>query len=191
MRISLALATALLTYAFVPARTEAQVSARIVIGGHPVSGVIRIGDPHVHVIRERPRGHRVVVVEHRAPRVIVVHKHHHKKHKWKKHDYRRIVVYYDRRHDRYYDAYRPGLVEWRAYERDGRFYRDDDWDRRYRDRWDDRRWDRDGRLRYDPYDRDGNDRYERDRYDRDDRDDRDDRYERDRRDDRDRRDRRP
>lgn len=166
MRFSSALALTVLAVA--PVRSEAQVSGEIAVDGYPVGGYIRFGDRprYVEVVRPRARGQRVVVVERYAPpRVIVVerwqrHKHH--KHWRDDRRYRRGFVYYDRWHDRYYDSYRPGLVEIRVVIRDGRFYRYDDRDRSYRDRrdrryrdgryddwddrWDDGRWDDDRRY---------------------------------------------
>lgn len=159
MRVSAALA--LTALAFAPVQSEAQVSGEIAVDGYPVGGYIRFGDRprYVEVARPRSRGSRVVVVERYAPpRVIVVerwqrHKHH--KHWRQDRRYHRGFVFYDRRHDRYYDSYRPGLIEIRVVIRDGRFYRYDDRDRSYRDRRD-RRY-RDGR--YDDWD----DRWDDDR----------------------------
>jgi hypothetical protein len=140
MRMPLLLAAGAL--AFAPAPSQAQVSGTVIIGGGPVGGVIHVGEPRYR--RE------VVVVERRAPRVIVVervYRHKHKRHPiWRYRDrgrYERVIVYYDRRHDRYYDRHRPGLVEIHVVARGGRYYRlyDDD-RRRYRDD-DDRRYDRD------------------------------------------------
>ena len=171
MRVSAALA--LTALAFSPVQSEAQVSGEIAVDGYPVGGYIRFGDRprYVEVARPRSRGSRVVVVERYAPpRVIVVErwqKHKHHKHWRQDRRYRRGFVFYDRRHDRYYDSYRPGLIEIRVVIRDGRYYRYDDRDRYDRDR--------------DYRDRDYRDRRDRDRrYD----DDWDDRWDDDRRDDR-------
>jgi hypothetical protein len=105
----------------VPAGADAQVRGTIIIGGYPVGGVIRIGEPAPRYPR------RVVIVEREAPRVIVVEK-------WKKHRHDRYcrhdrhrtrVIYYDRHDHVYYDRYRPGLVEIDAWEHEGRYYRPD------------------------------------------------------------------
>ena len=111
--------------ALLPLRAEAQVRGTIIIGGYPIGGVIRIGEP----VPRYPR--RVVVVERDAPRVVVVEKW--KRHKHSKHcryeRYRERVIYYDRRGHVYYDRYRPGLVEREVLEHEGGYYRrgDDRW----------------------------------------------------------------
>lgn len=110
-----------------PFDADAQVRGTIIIGGYPVGGVIRIGEP----VPRYPR--RVVVVEREAPRVVVVERW--KKHKHNRHchhdRYRQRVIYYDRYDHVYYDRYdrrRPGLVELQVYEHDGQYYRPErDW----------------------------------------------------------------
>lgn len=108
--------------------------------------VIRSGSPSSY---RQPR--RVVVIERDAPRIIVVermHRGHQGKH-WRRHGYRRVVVYYAG--GRYYTQYpnrRSRVQEVIVYERGGRYYRDDD-HRRYRDNH--RSW------RHDRYDDDRND----------------------------------
>ncbi|NOT07795.1 MAG: hypothetical protein HOP28_06280 [Gemmatimonadales bacterium] len=79
-----------------------------------------------------------------------------------------VVVFYDRRDDRYYDRFRPGLFEIRLFERDGRFFRLDD-DRYGRDdyRWDNRRDGRRDDRRDDRRDGRRDDRGNRDNRDRD------------------------
>ncbi len=149
--------------AMMPALASAQVSGTIVIGGGPVGGVIRIGEPRV-----------VVVDRHPPPRIIVVERWHGRYHRG--FDHRRAqrrVVFFDRRHNVYYDRYRPGLIEIRVFAFGGRWYQDDGrfdrYDRR-RDRWDDRdRARARGRDRgWDGRDRDWDDRGDdRDRRDRD------------------------
>jgi hypothetical protein len=148
MRISLALATAIVALAFAPSAAKAQVAATIRVGGHPIGGILRIGDRHGYYDRY-----------HRAPRVIVIERYDHRKYKVKDHrqyGYRPIIIYHDRRGDRYYDAWRPGLSEVRVYERDGRYYRADDRarSRRYDDRYRYRDRDRDRDRDWDD-DRDG------------------------------------
>ncbi|HEX9894960.1 MAG TPA: hypothetical protein VGA78_13605 [Gemmatimonadales bacterium] len=143
--------------ALLPARSDAQVSGTIVIGGGPVGGVVTFGQPVI----VRPRGGRVVVVERYAPhpRVIVVERwrkpKHHQRH------FARRVVYYDRGAHVFYDRYRPGLIEVAVFFNDGRFYRDYDDVRGYRDRgrYDDRYRHRDGDR-----DRDRERERDRDRY---------------------------
>ncbi|MGE0354263.1 MAG: hypothetical protein AB7I33_13115 [Gemmatimonadales bacterium] len=130
------------------APAQAQViAADVIIGGGPVSGRVVIGDPyprHAEIYRHQPR--RVVVVRH-APRVIVVHRVHHRgwrERHYQRHGYRSIRVYWDQRHGRFFDSYRPGLREVSVYERNGQYYRDwDDWgrDSRRDDRREDRNWD--------------------------------------------------
>ena len=124
-----------------------RVSADIRIGAGPISGSIHIRpDRHYRSDRFRPRTVRVDLLRWRD--------YGHRR-SWLR-DFRRdsrvVVIFVDRRDGRYYDRFRPGLVEVRAFQRGGRFYRWDD------DRFD--RWDRDDR--YDRRDRD-------DRYDRKDR----------------------
>ncbi len=182
---------ALVPLLFAPTAEAQRVQADIRIFGGPVAGRVVIGDRY----GGRPR------VPYYAPRRVYVERVYFRDHGrrvgWYK-KFRRapvVVVYYDRRDDRFYDGFRPGLQEIRVYEQDDRYYwpqddryYDDRYDPRYDDRYDDRyggrydgRYDDryDGRYggRYDScYDgRDG-------RYDR--RDDRyrcDDRYRRDRR----------
>ena len=113
------------TIALLPARSEAQVSGAVVIGGGPVRGVVTVGAP-------------VVVERHVYPRVVVVERWHKHKHFHKHKHYVRRVVYYDRRAHVYYDRYRPGLIEVETYYRDGRYYRDSDGYRRVRGSYDDR-----------------------------------------------------
>ena len=108
-----------------------RVIADIRIGGGPVAGHVIIGDRGDY--RPRPRGY-----EYERARVIRVERvsfrDRGRRNGWFK-DFRRhariVVVYYDRRDDRYYDRYygRGGLREIEVYERDGRFYRPDDDDR--------------------------------------------------------------
>jgi hypothetical protein len=139
---------------FVSPPVEAQrVKADIIIGGGPISGRVVIGDRHRY--ERRPRFIR---------RVEWVRRHDNRRHDWYRNfrrEHRVVVVYYDRRDDRYYlDRFHSGLVEIRVYERGGRYYRlDDDRDfdryddrrddRRYDDRYDDRRDDRRGDRRND------------------------------------------
>ena len=155
---------------------EAQrVSADIRIGSGPVDGRVIINPP-IYYGRPRP----IIVV---APRPIVVERirfdrrfdrrwaydRHSRKDwerwqrdydHWRRDWYRRlgrdsrIIVYYDRRDDCFYDRFRPGLEEVSVYEQDGRFYRLDD-DQSY---YDDDRYDRGDRYRDDRYDRDRDDR---------------------------------
>jgi hypothetical protein len=124
------------------------------VNSWPVAGTIHIGD--------RPR-YRRVVVEHVYPRRIVVERRRgyapYRDGRWRR-NARTIVVYYDRHCNQYFDRYRRGLEEMRAYAYDGRIYQYDD-DRDYHD------YDR----RNDGYRRDGwGDRYDRDRRHRDHRD---------------------
>ena len=130
-----------------------RVQADIRIGGHgPISGHIRIGGRDRWDYRRdyRPRKVRVEVY-----RRFDRGRHHGWFNKWRR-NARTVVVYYDRGDDCYYDRFRPGLREYRVYERDGRYVRWED-DNRYDDRY--------GRGRYDDYyGRDRDERYD-DRYD--------------------------
>jgi len=119
-----------------PASAAAQVSAHVVIPEIRIGNVITIGGPHRHVevVHVRPRGRRVVYVE-AAPRVIVVERWNPRWHKDRR--YLPRVIYYDGRHDRYYDRHRSGLIKVNVFFRDGRYYRE--WDNRRDGRWDDRR----------------------------------------------------
>ncbi len=168
-RRSIGLGIAALASISIASSASAQrVSADIHIGGYPVSGTIHIGDGH-------PRPRRVVYERAHPGRIHVEYRR-----GWNPRRYRNarvIVVYYDRRDDRFYDGFRRGLEEVRVYHHDGRYYRFDD-DRGGRYDRDDRR-DRRDRDRYESRDRDRDrDWNERDRRD-DDRDD-DDRWSRDR-----------
>ncbi len=110
--------------ALVSAPAAAQVSARIHIGG-PIGGWIEVGNPpRVRVVYRPPARRMDPRDHHRGPRVIVVHRGQHRHDRYCRHSgYDRLVVYYDRDHDRYYD-------------RDDDRYRDRD--DHYRDRDDDR-----------------------------------------------------
>lgn len=126
----------ILSLTAVPRAADAQrVSADIVLRGGPIAGVVRIGRPpsyygrYVEVIRPRARPSRVIVLRREPARVQII--------RWQghRHDGRycrgghfsRVGVFYDGRHDRFYDGYRPGLEEVEVYEHDGVLYRD--WDR--------------------------------------------------------------
>lgn len=126
---------------------RAQVTARIHIGLPPLRGVVVLGHPVPPPVYVG------------SPGVIVVRPYRARPGWWRNH--RRVAVFYDWRHDRFYDAYRPGFRRMWVYERGGRFYQDqDDWRRR--------RDDRDGRRDFDRRDdrrRDG-DRFRGDRDDR-------------------------
>ncbi|MGH7559469.1 MAG: hypothetical protein ACRENB_00460 [Gemmatimonadales bacterium] len=141
-------------------QVEAQsVRADVWIGTGPVFGRIRLGDDPYdrYVLRRRYERERVVIVE---PRVIVVERIRPRGRGWSWNAYRKfrrdarvVVIYFDSRHDRWYDRpYRRGLHEVRVYERGGRYFWIDA---------DDRAWDRDY---YDRYNNRYNDRYN-DRYD--------------------------
>ncbi len=145
MRTTLLMALGCL--ALVPATSVAQVSGTIVVGGLPVGGMIQFGPQPYAYYRPRPR-----MLYGYAPRVIVVER-------WRGHkhgdDFRHMrwgTVWYDRMDGRYYDGYRPGLVEIRVYEREGRYYQP--YDGRDDDRYDDRRERHRGRDRDDWYDPD-------------------------------------
>jgi hypothetical protein len=125
--------------ALLPARSSAQVSGAVVIGGGPIGGVVTFGHPVV----VRPRGYVVVPRYYPPARIVVVERYRkHRGHHWGRND--RRVVYYDRGARIYYDRYRPGLYEVPVYYRDGHYYGECDRDH-YRDR--DRYYDRDDRYR--------------------------------------------
>jgi hypothetical protein len=163
-----------------------RVQADIRIGGGPISGRVIIGDRY----RYRPREAYIPVRRVYVERVRFRDRG--RREGWFKKFRRsaRVVVFYDRRDDCFYDRYRPGYREIEVFERDGRYYWPDE-DRYYDDRYDSRydgRYDSRYDPRYDPrYDGRNDDRYD-DRYDgrRDGRDDgrNDDRNRRDRRDNR-------
>ena len=94
------------------------------------------------MIVARPRATRVVVVDRPVyvdPRVIYVERWRGKGHFKHGHGYNRRVVYYDRRDRVYFDRHRRGCDRVEVYERDGRYYRDRDYDDRDDDRYEDRR----------------------------------------------------
>jgi hypothetical protein len=159
----------------VPPLEAQRVSADIHLGGWPVSGTVRIGDPYPYSYPARygyygrgyydyrddgrPRGRRggVVVVRRDFPKLLVVDR----RRPFVKHGkkIKVFVGYYDRHCGLYFDRYRRGLAEVSLFEYEGRYY---PFDARYDERYD----------RYDRDDRD--DRYDRERRSRRDRDDRDD-----------------
>ena len=124
--------------ALVPAPAAGQVSARIHVGG-PIGGWIEVGPPPPVVYL--PRAGRMATRDyHRGPRVIVVHRGKHRHDRYCRHSgYDRLVVYYDRDHDRYYDR---NDDRYRDRDDDRYYDRDDD---RYRDRNDDHYRGRDSR----------------------------------------------
>lgn len=141
MKATLFAAGLVLATSLVVQPAEAQrVSADIIVGSGPISGRVILGRP---AIRHYPR--RTVVVERYAPRRYVVHRYVARSHgrgyarghyKRLRHErgYRAVRVWWDDRHDAYYDRHVRGLREVTIYERDGRYYRDWYGDR---DRWDD------------------------------------------------------
>jgi hypothetical protein len=115
----------------IPAAAAAQVSARIHIGG-PIGAWVHIGDPYppVRVVYRVPRREVVIVDRHPGPRVIVVHGKKHRHDRQCRHaDFHREIVYFDRDHDRYYDADRDRHQRGRRWKRvevyrhEGRYYR--------------------------------------------------------------------
>ncbi len=142
MRATLFAAGLVLATSLIVQPAEAQrVSADIIVGSGPVSGRVILGRP---AVRHYPR--RAVVVDRYVPRRYVVQRHVVRRsrgrgHAWghfkglrQERGYRAVRVYWDDRHDSYYDRPAHGLREITIYERDGRYYRDWDGDR---DRWDD------------------------------------------------------
>jgi hypothetical protein len=111
------------------------VAANVVVRSGPVAGHVIVSkgystyDRPPVVAYRRPPERRVVVVERYHPRVIVVERMRHHRHKrhWERYGYRPISLFYvnGRYYDRY-DEYRPGVVRVVVYERDGRYYRDCD-----------------------------------------------------------------
>ncbi len=164
-----------------------QVSADIRIGTGPVSGRVILGDDPYILRRRHDRDvyivqPRVIVVERIRPRGNGWHRGWYKQFR---RDARLVVIYYDRRSDRFYDRGRPGYRQIEVWERGGRFYRFDDdrddrdyrrdgYDDRWEDRWDDRRDDRWDDRRDDRWDGRRDDRRDDRRNDR-----RDDRRQRD------------
>lgn len=111
------------------------VAANVVVRSGPVSGHVVVSNsysiyqqPPVVVYRRAPE-RRVVVVERYHPRVVVVERMRHHRHKrhWERYGYRPIPLYYvDGRYYDRYEGYRPGVVRVVVYERDGHYYRDCD-----------------------------------------------------------------
>ena len=124
-----------------PATSPAQqIRAEIRFGHRPVTAEVIVGHPRPYPAPAY-HPHRRVIIEHAAPRVIVVQRFqrpHRGRGYWRHHGYRKVSVYYDRDHDCWYDRYDaryPGLREVRVYQRGGVYYdadndrRDADWDR--------------------------------------------------------------
>jgi hypothetical protein len=111
------------------------VAANVVVRSGPVAGRVVVSNgystyhrPPVVVYRRAPE-RRVVVVERYRPRVIVVERMRHHRHKrhLERYGYRPItLLYVDGRYYDRYDEYRPGVVRVVVYERDGHYYRDCD-----------------------------------------------------------------
>lgn len=140
------------------------VRGDIRIGSGPVSARVVIRDDDYYRRRVVVRNPVVVV----RPRVIVIDRIRDRGHEWRRNWHRQsrtVVVYYDRRGDRFYDRpWRRGLIQFEVFERGGRHYAYDDDYNYWRGRWRSDRY-------YDRFDRDDRDRG-RGRPDRDDRDDR-------------------
>ena len=112
---------------------------------------IILGEPHYRdrVVHVYDRPVRRVVVHRYAPRVIVVNRYHPGRargHFRNGRDYRAVRAWYDRDRRVYYDGYRSGLREVTIYQIDGRYYDDYRFDRRDRDRYNDRYDDRNDRY---------------------------------------------
>ena len=127
-----------------PAQAQ-RVNADIIIGGGPIAGRVIIGDRGGDGYRGRPRPIR---------RVEWIGARDYRRDDWWRRfqrESRLVVVFWDRDDDNYYlDRYRSDLLEIRAYERDGHFYRveDDGYGARYDDRAYGRYDDRYGGGRY-------------------------------------------
>ena len=124
-----------------------QVAANVYVRGGPISGHVIVDNGYSTyrppaVAYRYPESRRVVVVERRAPRVIVVERFRHQRHAgyWIRHGYQPVTLYYV--NGRYYDRwYRGrGVREVVVYERGGQYYDacEDhrDFDHRDHDRYD-------------------------------------------------------
>ena len=103
-----------------------EVAANIFVHSGPISG--RIVLDHGYSTYRHPEARRVVLVERRAPRVIVVERvraHRHEGH-WVHRGYRTVTLYYV--DGRYYDRWvgGRGVRAIVVYERNGRYF--DPWD---------------------------------------------------------------
>ena len=123
-----------------PAQAQG-IAADILVRQGAVAGRLTFGQPIVYYHRpvevDRRPVRRVIVVERYAPRVVVVERFHHRgQGYWRRHGFRQVVLFHDCDRNLYYDRYDardPGIREVTGYERDGRFYQDDDEDRYERD----------------------------------------------------------
>ncbi len=117
-----------------------QIAANVFVRGGPIAGHVIVENgystyrrPPVVAYRH-PEARRVGVVEHYAPRVIVVERarSHRRADYWGRHGYRPVTLYYV--DGRYYDRWigGRGVREIVVYEREGRYYEDRD-DHRGRD----------------------------------------------------------
>jgi hypothetical protein len=107
------------------------VAANVVVRSGPVSGHVVVSNGystyrrHPVVVYRRPPERRVVVQRYH-PRVIVVERvrhHRHKRH-WERYGYRPVTLYYiDGRYYDRYDESRRGVARVVVYERDGHYYR--------------------------------------------------------------------
>jgi hypothetical protein len=125
------------------------IAADVLVRSGPVAGHVVVGDGYstyrrpVVIVHRRPVARRVVVIEHYAPRVVVVERlHRHRSSRvWARHGYRPVTLYYidGRYYDRWSDRW-PRATEVVVYERGGRYYTSDCEDRgRHYDH--DRDWD--------------------------------------------------
>jgi hypothetical protein len=157
MRYTPLVVAALVATALPTLASAQRVSADIRIGSGPVGGRIVVGEPvYGH-------SHRIVEVDARdydrhGYREVVVYRVHRGNGWWRNRRYHAVTVWYDADRDRYYDhagrfSRRDGMREVVIYEREGRYYRDQD------DQRDDRGYDRrvgDRDNRNDRRDRDDN-----------------------------------
>jgi hypothetical protein len=131
---------ALMAGAYPGVAAAQRVTADIRIGSGPVEGRVVVRDPDYRYprtrVEDRSRYH-----QHRGYREVEVIRIHGRRGWMHQRGYRAITVWYDSDRDRYFDGRhddRDGLRAVVIYEREGRFYRDDDRDRHDRDWRDDR-----------------------------------------------------
>lgn len=106
----------------VPLQAQTTVEGGVVVRSGPVTAGVDVGSPPPTVVYTEPVREVIVVERMHVPRGNAYGW-------WRKHGYRQVTVYYDgdRYYSRRYDRH-PGLRAIVVYEREGRYYQEEDRD---------------------------------------------------------------
>ena len=111
---------AMLALGALPLRAQTTVEGGVIVHSGPVTGHVEVGPPPPTVVYAEPVREVVVIERVHVPKGNAYGW-------WRKNGYRQVTVYYDG--DRYYSRRiaRPGLREMVVYQRNGRYYQEEDW----------------------------------------------------------------